>query len=788
MSGNFTDYVSDANYHINVLLSKNPPESWLATEKEIKDLPGLKIYPGSTFSNPEKEFLLSLTTINGGACLIFSAENQSLYNKLLAEYPEYEPCLRYSDQYNHIMCLSAADIIIFSRGKKLRTPNFITTLHFPIWEEENTFDFSDSFTQTKKAENLRKIFNIDNKISGYELFSKIWNQDNNSIDILYHGRGTRMDYVKTCIELLASVPSFKKKLSEMQNRIEEYQKEQNVKLMNKNYSDSFLQSIQEELIRTKKAEKGTDETCPVCGCKEHRFVFPFITDPYHTKHTKLEANSDISACEICGTLFQTPAMKFTNMSFEESGKIYYDRTTGTDNSEFRNGVIYHSRYGQEPHYNTLRKLILSDFPEKREWLDVGSSGSPTAFEDINFTTIEPDPRVVEIGRELYNKDRIHCSTIEYFRSETEFDGIVFNHSLYCIPEPAAALQKAHELLNDDGILVIAISDYFMGTPSGFINNDYERIEDILRGETMRVYYNPHSLSYLAALHGFRLHKDIILEHDRISAYSKGLCSRLFIFSKAPKTAKQELLKLSNEYMKKKFEDIFDYFNQKTVETLQGLNSVSTWLVGDENILQDIARTYDTGSIQKGSNVTGNIFNIIVASFSDTKSNISQLLQSFVPPVSTKILIPCRTSTINRFHGTVDGKMQPIKSLVLKELSPEQFELFFPFDDNSNENIRKYYAIHEHPEILEGSKIIILGSARAAEEVIRFAHLLNAEILCMTDDFNSCVNEETGKPIVSWDTMLSKYLSSADMVVMGKHQNGFTERLDGIKYHRLSHRY
>ena len=74
--------------------------------------------------------------------------------------------------------------------------------------------------------------------------------------------------------------------------------------------------------------------------------------------------------------------------------------------------------------------------EARKWLDGGSVGYPTTFDDYDFTTIEPDERAVAVGRKIYGKGilkylaaapKIFCSTIETLNTDKKFDGILFNN-------------------------------------------------------------------------------------------------------------------------------------------------------------------------------------------------------------------------------------------------------------------------------------------------------------------------------------------------------------------------
>jgi SAM-dependent methyltransferase len=95
-------------------------------------------------------------------------------------------------------------------------------------------------------------------------------------------------------------------------------------------------------------------------------------------------------------------------------------------------------------------------------LDVGCGAGElaAAFQRLGWTVsgIEPSPDGAAVAAR--RGVEVHCGTLEDSPWDAgTFDAIVFNHSLEHMPEPGAALQKAHALLVDGGVLGVSVPNF-----------------------------------------------------------------------------------------------------------------------------------------------------------------------------------------------------------------------------------------------------------------------------------------------------------------------------------------
>ncbi len=252
----------------------------------------------------------------------------------------------------------------------------------------------------------------------------------------------------------------------------------------------------------------------------------------------------------------------------------------------------HFELFQKPNYDSMRTFLSEVAPPATypRWLDVGSIGYATTFDEYDFTTIEPDQRIVKLGRKLFRpaglfpSHAIHCSTVEDFETDIGFNGVLFNNSFYCITTPAQALASVARLLNDDGLLVITISTFFNDAVAYRVDGRISRIEDVIPGETLWVYYNQYSLTYLLARCGFEHWMTL-----EISAYGMKTM-QAYVFKKQPQTpVPHGLLAASKAHQTAKWQACFDGFRADTLSTLREINRENVVLVGSVQIFLDMVK-------------------------------------------------------------------------------------------------------------------------------------------------------------------------------------------------------
>lgn len=420
--------------------------------------------------------------------------------------------------------------------------------------------------------------------------------------------------------------------------------------------------------------------CPVCDGVDFEYVFRAFTKPDHEEFSFL--NEYYLECNCCGTTIKSP-LEVQKEDFINYGKNYYDQMT--EKAKAEESIINHIKFAQIPVYNTFKRFIDKNFPANHysKWLDVGSAGYPTTFEEYCFTTIEPDNRTVEIGKRLFKESNIVCSILDNFASNEKFDGIVFHHSFYCLPNPNDAIQKCKELLSDNGIVIIAIGQFFMDTPAVFEDNLYNRVEDIYRGETLSVYYNPFSLEYIFRKHGFCLEKTSMLKHEDFM--NPEYSSRYFVFKRTNNISKENgLLSQSFQFSTKLLLQNYKRLMIETKNTLEQYNSDKVLFIGNFDLfnqLNNLMKLDEIYGFIDINNICSNKYKINgveVLPYSDVyqlKEDIKivvcsytqqdSILRKTIGHLENDIFIPTRKSNINFLFFTYRGKDVLTKAFILK---------------------------------------------------------------------------------------------------------------------------
>ncbi len=402
--------------------------------------------------------------------------------------------------------------------------------------------------------------------------------------------------------------------------------------------------------------------------------FAFLTERYIVK------------CNNCGTIFQTPLEIKTIEESVEYGESYYNQMAKGDVAE--PAILDHLQF-QKINYNQLRdELLKRTTPEKHpRWLDVGSVGYATQFDDFEFNTVEPDPRAVAIGKSLFRPERIHCGVIQSLDWKTKFDGIVFLNSLYCVPGPNEALAHAYKSLNDDGLLVIVIGNHFVETidPQDGYNH---RIEDIFRGDVLWVYYNRHSLTYLCAKHGFSYIEDFPLRQE----YSRSKSCRYFFFRK--QTGPVELPSLDDARLlqDKLLDEFVQGLQTASDDTLKMIDRDDVAIIGSMEVIFDLWTVRPLLNVRYCSSLfhpetemtftadgipftpiseirqgvkDGKIRHVVLATFKNIHKAI-EIVTLALPLDKISIFIPTRQSGIEGLFNKFDGTMPLVKAFALTQ--------------------------------------------------------------------------------------------------------------------------
>lgn len=322
--------------------------------------------------------------------------------------------------------------------------------------------------------------------------------------------------------------------------------------------------------------------CPVCDGVRWTFLAPTWRDYFLPARFRIDDSRWFTECDDCGTIVMLPLVEYAQI--EDYGKAYYDQHGDTETAE-QHAISHFEKY-QKPNYDNIRTFLRRTHPADtyRHWLDVGSVGYPATFADYDFTTIEPDPRAVAAGRRRFGSERIHCATIETWRTGRLYDGVLFNNSFYCITTPGAALDAAHGMLRPGGRLVITLSGYLNGAVSDRVDGLILLIEDVLFGETLQVYYNQHSLTYLAGRHGFRF-----IGVAEVPAYGRKTMNAYTFERVADPVTQRDLIDRSRVEMRDRWKACFEGFRSSIASTLTAINHPRTVLAGSPVVVRDLQR-------------------------------------------------------------------------------------------------------------------------------------------------------------------------------------------------------
>lgn len=340
--------------------------------------------------------------------------------------------------------------------------------------------------------------------------------------------------------------------------------------------------------------------CPVCESISISTLSQSWKQYHDEKKFYFDEREWFCACENCGTLFRAPLLRYED--HRKYGEDYYNNVnSGQSVEEY---AVSHFESYQRHNYDSLRKYLNENIPPStaKRWLDVGSIGYATTFDEYDFTTIEPDERIVNLGCKLFKKGmltnplrkkpKIFSNTIDNFGSDQKFEGIVFHNSFYCLPFPYEGLLKAAELLVPNGELVITISTYFCDASYSHTDCVLARIEDLLPGETLWVFHNPNSLEYLCQRAGFYL-----VSAETIEAYGHKTMM-LFRFRLGNKIdLNSDLVEKSKKLMSDKVNNFFSDLEADTKESLHQINRSECIVIGTLPLLNDISRSAAMSSIQ-----------------------------------------------------------------------------------------------------------------------------------------------------------------------------------------------
>lgn len=196
--------------------------------------------------------------------------------------------------------------------------------------------------------------------------------------------------------------------------------------------------------------------CPLCGSapEKHKLFFERNKKGFFIEQNGEMFNSRHVFCDDCGLIFINPRLT------EESLSEFY-RTQ------------YRDIYTQDNH-NEL-ELINAKFREQflkeseflvghKKLLDVGSSTGAFPFLmkriGVSCDSVEPNEKHTALAQKLYGTTHFN-TVIENFKTEKKYDMITIFDAFEHLSDPGKFLNKAHELLEENGFIYIELPTIYL---------------------------------------------------------------------------------------------------------------------------------------------------------------------------------------------------------------------------------------------------------------------------------------------------------------------------------------
>ncbi len=246
--------------------------------------------------------------------------------------------------------------------------------------------------------------------------------------------------------------------------------------------------------------KITISTCPICG-NDKLIPFKKVVD-----HSISKEIFDLVRCSVCNLVITQ------NQPSAASIGPYYASEDYVSHSDTQTGVV-------NKLYHKVRTHMLN---KKQSWveknsnvvkgklLDVGCGTGyfPSHMKSVgwNVKGLEPDDKARKHAVEKFGLDVSPAA--ELFKLEEKFDVITLWHVLEHVHELNEYIEKFHQLLSDDGILLIAVPNYTSLDAEQYKEN--WAAYDVPRHLW---HFAPQSMEQLLSNHGMKLVKKYTMPFD-----------------------------------------------------------------------------------------------------------------------------------------------------------------------------------------------------------------------------------------------------------------------------------
>ena len=466
-------------------------------------------------------------------------------------------------------------------------------------------------------------------------------------------------------------------------------------------------------------------------------------------------------------MFSAPIEQF---QYKNDGNRYYAQLRA--GSEKFKAETQHIREFQVPKYDSfVNNLLRKDYSEYHKWLDVGSCGYPTVFTDFDFTTIEPDEIMTELGQHLFDPAKIQCSDLENFAADCLYDGILFHHSFYCVANPGKTIDKARAILKENGLVIIGIGHFFVDSKV-YLSDSIQLLESIFSGETYKVYYTKESLQYLFEKHGFELIQDTLVDHK---GYLDNASTRYFVFRKNHGiSADEKLLKESSAAFTGYMDEINSIFNIQVRRFFENNSGASTIFTGSEDQYRELLaegfipeslRFISLDELRNSPEILNRYDRIYILDIYDYQPALAFLDEAGI--YRQQVYVPssqCRKGPLVFQFG---------------EYRLASFS--YSFNPAETHFGRLSRTIREK---CPSDDVAVFGTAKAGGLASDLCSRLGFNVVCFIDDYKE--GNINGVPVVTREMFGDKYAAVTGAVFKGRMQRGLdAETLCGVRVMEIS---
>jgi len=193
--------------------------------------------------------------------------------------------------------------------------------------------------------------------------------------------------------------------------------------------------------------------------------------------------SPVLICKSCGFVFKKPCVEPEKLENDLNGDYYksytYDRLLARSKAR---ALVDTSRAVE--YINYIRETV--DLNNVKRALDIGgaeglfSKTLKTIYPDIDVYCLEPDSRVVSIGKQLYPEVNFLKGRLENILKfqEKDYDLITYFGGFYRTVEPRTALKNIHICMAVNGFIVFSLP-HTLGNPGKQAYEPHDSIDELL---------------------------------------------------------------------------------------------------------------------------------------------------------------------------------------------------------------------------------------------------------------------------------------------------------------------